>query len=193
VKNDTGVLVVNRSQDGNVVKQSKAAMLRAFAETLADPVFKRSVCMIADALELAQTYKRIDMAFLQMTGENGIPKFALQPLKDYRERKVCRLSMETGYTSGDDTKGRFSELFVRGKYFGQVETYSMLAVPETIAASVAEVEDRFEEVFVVWEADWQPQKGDPIIIGRLGTYYYMLAKWDMTDLETFVVGAMVEP
>ena len=165
---------------------SKPDALRAFASTLEDPVFRRSVVAIADALDLAAKFKRIDMAFLQIRGVAGVPKFAVLPYDLFRSCGQCDLST-TGYTWAGMTTPRFGELFTRGGYFSNVQASPQVTVPESVDAIVSECgADMFDEILVAWEANWQVTAGDPIVIGRLGAYYYIVATWDMTKLESFV-------
>ena len=77
---------------------------------------------------------------------------------------------------------------MRGDSFGEQTAYPKSVVPESVSAIVDEVRDRFDEILVAWEADWQPRKGDPIVIGRKEGYFYVVATWDLTQLESFVMG-----
>jgi hypothetical protein len=171
--------------------KSKAEQVREFAASINDPVLKRSLQDIAKALDLASKYKRIDMSFLQMRGEAKVPKFALLPYDDFKTGdKSCVLAMR-GYQFPDMSL-RFGELFTRGDYFNDVTAMPKVMVPETIDAIVAAARDEFDELIVAWEADWQPRGGDPIVIGRKGALYFVVATWDMTELESFVAATLTE-
>jgi hypothetical protein len=168
------------------MNKAKVDQIRAFAESLEDPVFKRSVCAIADAMELAVQFKRLDMAFLQMRGTNNVPKFALLDYDAFKGgATACTLSTQ-GYVTTPGGPLRFGELFARGDFFGEVQANPKVVVPESVDAIVQDCREKFDEVLVAWEADWQPRAGDPIVIGRLGTYWFVITSWDMTKLESFV-------
>ena len=173
------------------MNMQKVEQIRTFAESLEDVVFKRSVNAIADALELAVTFKRIDMAFLQIRGENGIPKFALLDYTAFKAGNLCQLNQQ-GYLAADGVTRRFGELFIRGDFFADSQASPKVVVPDSVDAVVQENREKFDEVLVAWEADWQPRKGDPVVIGRLGTYYYIIATWDLTKLESFVTSTFSE-
>ena len=168
---------------------SKVEQIKAFAAGVTDPVFRKSLMVIVEAMELALEFKRIDMAFLQIRGASNCPKFALLAYDDYKAGGTCRLGT-MGYTNPNNitVAPRFGELFTRGDYFGDVEARAKQMVPETVDAIVQQHADKFDELLVAWEADWQPRDGDPIVIGRRGTYYYVVATWDLTELESFVAG-----
>jgi hypothetical protein len=171
------------------MEKTKAEQVRALAETISDPVFKRSLLEIAKSLELAAKYKRIDMSFLQMRGAGSIPKFALLPYHDFKTGdKFCSLSVR-GYQF-PDMSTRFAELFIRGDFFNDVTAMPKVMVPETVDAIVESAKEDFEEIIVAWEADWQPRKGDPIVIGRKSALYFIVATWDMTELESFVANTL---
>jgi hypothetical protein len=135
------------------------------------------------------------MAFLQIRGDNNIPKFALLPYDLYKSGTgTCELAQD-GYTftpNPTPSTKRFGEMFTRGDSFNWVSAVPKAQVPESVDALVQECKDQFDEILVAWEADWQPRKGDPIVIGRIGGYYYIVATWDMTELESFVASTMVE-
>lgn len=179
------------------MSDTKADAVRKLAETVVDPVFKRSLLEIAKGLDLAAKFKRIDMSFLQMRGANGIPKFALLPYDDFKAGdKSCVLDYQ-GYhfldpkVSGGVVK-RFGELFVRGDAFSNSMALPKVMVPESVDATVEAERQSFDEILVAWEADWQPRTGDPLVIGRKGTLYFLVASWDMTQLESFVAGTLTE-
>ena len=172
-------------------RPSKASALRAFAATIPDPVFRGSLVRIAQALELSTRFKRIDIAFLQIRGSSNIPKFAILPYRDFQAGRTCTLN-SLGYMSESwGSQYRFQELVPRD-LAGDYNAHPRHVVPETIAAIVLEAEPLFDEIMIAWEADWQPGNGDPIVLGRLGAYYFVVATWDLTDLETFVVNSMQE-
>ena len=174
------------------MNESKATAVRALAETISDPVFKRSLLEIAKSLELASKYKRLDMSFLQMRGPDKVPKFALLPYGEFKAGdKSCELSQQFGYRFSDGSN-RFAELFVRGDYFNNVTALPKVMVPETVDAIVESAKEEFDEIIVAWEADWQPRGGDPIVIGRKGALYFIVATWDMTELESFVANTLAE-
>ena len=171
---------------------AKVDQLRAFAATVEDAVFRRSVTIIADALELSVKFRRLDMAFLQMRGADKVPKFAILEYDRFKAGTAsCLLSQANGYQMADGST-RFGELFRRGDYFSDVQATPKVNVPESVDAVVMENADQFDELLVAWEADWQPGAKDPIVIGRLGAYYYVVATWDMTELESFVAEAFAE-
>ena len=172
------------------MNMAQVERLRAFAATVEDVVFRRSVTQIADALELSVKFRRIDMAFLQMRGAGGVPKFALIEYERFKAGEPCVLD-QSGYQMQDGSL-RFGELFRRGDFFSQVTATPKVNVPESVDATVTEECEKFDEVLVAWEADWQPGAKDPIVIGRLGAYYYVVATWDMTELESFVADAFAE-
>lgn len=167
---------------------TKVEQIKAFAEGVGDPVFKQSLLLIAEALELAGQFKRIDMAFLQIRGDSNIPKFALLPYDKFKDGTgFCNLST-AGYEFQLPNGGilyRFTEM-VSKESFPMSTANPKSIVPESVAAEVESVREKFDEVLVAWEADWQPRKGDPIVIGRRGAYYYIIAVWDLTKLESFV-------
>jgi hypothetical protein len=169
----------------------KVAAIAALADEVDDPVFRRSLKEIAASMQLALEFKRMDMAFLQMRGAGSLPKFAVQFFDRFVRGEAIVLTQGGGYLLKDEANrdcNRFGEFFVRGDYFNDQQATPKHVVPETIAAIVEGVRDRFDEVFVAWEADWQPRDGDPLVIGRKGAYYYLIAAWDMTKLESFVAG-----
>lgn len=166
--------------------RDKAAEIVAFAESVEDPVFRQNLMAIAAAMQLATEFKRIDMAFLQMRGEGGLPKFALLDYDDFRDGKLCTLT-QNGF-SNDAGQLRFGEFFKRGDFFTDQTAMPKSVVPESVAAIVEQNRERFDELLVAWEADWQPRKGDPIVIGRKSGYFYIVATWDLTKLESFVAG-----
>jgi len=171
--------------------KTKAEQVRELAETISDPVFKLSLLDIAKSLELAAKYKRMNMSFLQIRGENNVPKFALLEYDSFKSGdKSCVLS-QSGYLM-DDQSRRFGELFARGDFFSDLTAMPKMVVPEDVDAQVTMIRDEFDEVLVAWEADWQPRKGDPIVIGRKGALYFMIATWDMTKLESFVANTLTE-
>ena len=173
----------------------KVAEITAFAESVTDPVFRQSLVLIAEAMALATEFKRMDMAFLQMRGDAGLPKFALLPYDAYTMGYQCQVEHPKGFAwpvmSAMDAPGtyRFGEFFARGNFFSTMTALPKSVVPESVAAHVAGVRDKFDELLVAWEADWQPVKGDPIVIGRRGGYFYLVDSWDLSKLESFVVGA----
>jgi hypothetical protein len=170
---------------------NKVEQIKELASTVKDPVFRKSLMMIVEAMELALEFKRLDMAFLQIRGESKIPKFALLDYDEYKSgSRSCELGM-TGYKAKDGSV-RFGELFARGDWFNDVTASAKTLVPETVDAIVQQHRERFDEILIAWEADWQPRGGDPIVIGRKGTYYYVVATWDMTELESFVAGTFAE-
>jgi hypothetical protein len=171
--------------------EAKVAAIMTLADEVDDPVFKRSLKEIAASMQLALEFKRIDMAFLQMRGVSALPKFAIQFFDRFVRGEPIVLTQSGGYQLKDDGERdcqRFGEFFRRGDYFSDQQATPKHVVPETIAAQVEDVRSRFDEVFVAWEADWQPRDGDPLVIGRKGAYYYLIAAWDMTKLESFVAG-----
>ena len=176
----------------------KVAEITAFAESVEDPVFRQSLTLIAEAMALATEFKRMDMAFLQMRGDSKLPKFAVLPYDAYRANFQCTVQHPQGYNFPnpmtnmmDGVTFRFGEFFARGDFFSTMTALPKSIVPESVAAAVDGLRDRFDEILVAWEADWQPVKGDPIVIGRRGGYYYMIANWDLSKLESFVVAAFV--
>ena len=173
----------------------KVAEITTFAESIADPVFRQSLMLIADAMALATEFKRMDMAFLQMRGVSKLPKFALLPYDAYTGGMQCQVQHPQGYTWPVMTtleqggQFRFGEFFAKGDYFTTSTAMPKSVVPASVAAHVDGVRERFDELLVAWEADWQPVKGDPIVIGRRGSYYYLVDSWDLSKLESFVVQA----
>jgi len=172
----------------------KVLEITAFAESVTDPVFRQSLMLIADAMALATKFKRMDMAFLQMRGPANLPKFALLTYDAYVAGLLCQIQHPQGYTWAPDSyvptaQYRFGEFFAKGDGFPNQTAAPKSVVPESVAAHVAGVRDDFDEVLVAWEADWQPVKGDPLVIGRRGAYYYLVDSWDLSQLESFVVGA----
>lgn len=51
---------------------------------------------------------------------------------------------------------------------------------------------KLENYHILWEADWQQDPPrDPMLLKRLaGTFYAVLAVWDLTDLERAVLNGV---
>ena len=61
-------------------------------------------------------------------------------------------------------------------------------VPASIVATVEEVRRDFDEIYVVWDADWEDVKGDPLVIGDIDGVFFLLGKWDTTSVESYIAG-----
>jgi hypothetical protein len=161
------------------------------AARVTDPVIRRKARELARALKVGQQFKRIDMAFLQMVGLEGIPRFAILPLPLYRAGAVCEWTggcYKWFAAAGSEVRA-FGELF--RNFTGSATAVPELQIPQSVEAVIDEVQAEFDELFVAWEAKWQVRKGDPLVIGRIGPdLYFLLASWDTTSLETYVVSGV---
>ena len=163
-----------------------------------DPLIKKEVNNLLDAIELSRRFKRIDMAFLQMMS-NQTPKFAILPYHLFLENTECRWE-GNGFAwneKGSFFPGNFREIFMapNGFVMGGGEfrsTYPNKTIPETIKAQVENNKEHFDKLFVAWEADWLPDPKDPIVIGQKGRFYFIVATWDLTKLESYVCAEFSE-
>lgn len=62
------------------------------------------------------------------------------------------------------------------------------AVPETVRALVEPVRYRFQQLDVVYEAEWsvQDQAKDPLVIGTIEGHHFVVAQWDLTQMESYI-------
>lgn len=179
-------------QNTAVTTTGEAPALPSFAEInqhVQDPVIRRKARELARALKVGQRFKRIDMAFLQMLGESGLPRFAILPLGFYRALAVCEWTGREFHfiPPVGNSVLMFGELF--SNYTGTVSTATPeVTIPQGVEAVLDEVKADFDELFVAWEARWQPRKGDPLVIGRIGPdLFFLVASWDTTKLESYIV------
>jgi hypothetical protein len=60
-------------------------------------------------------------------------------------------------------------------------------VPASVQRRVGAVADRFEDVNLVWEAEWQPRPlGDPLVIGSIFGQHFLIDQYDVTKLERYI-------
>lgn len=161
-----------------------------------DPVIRRKIDNALKLIELSSQFKRIDISFLQMTDkDSNNPKFAILTYEDYVSGMSCSCNH-------DGWNGRFSDIANKeklGRKISDPKSYPMgtmlnpvscnptKAVPETVDALVQENKDQFDEIFVAWEAEWNPIQEDPIVIGRKDDLFFIMAQWDMSKIESYVV------
>jgi hypothetical protein len=61
-------------------------------------------------------------------------------------------------------------------------------VPQSVQYRVGAVADRFEDVNLIWDAQWQPRPlGDPLVIGSIFGQHFLIDQYDVTKLERYIV------
>lgn len=63
------------------------------------------------------------------------------------------------------------------------------SVPSSVEENVRGVRDRFDDVALVWEAEWVAAPlADPLIVGVLEGKAFLVDQYDVTKLERYIVG-----
>lgn len=184
-------------------------------ETIKDPLFRRDLRRLVEAMKIAGSFKRIDMSFLQMV-RNGMPVFAILPYDLYRVEAECKWNgivgnyvwhnsqgkEEFGFCGfapsqrqiphppeEESISGRMDRRDVMRSFSNGVANLKCTPtkrVPETVSAKVDECRLAFDEVYVAWEAEWQTEQKDPLVIGLRAGFYFIIAKWDLSNMESYV-------
>lgn len=148
-----------------------------------DPLIRKKVNDALRMIALSEKFKRIDIEFLQMQDPvTKYPRFAILTYDEYTQRQACYFNMD-GWNS------RFKNLIPRnqnGMTIPQLDCVADKAVPQTVKALVSEAKEHFDETFVAWEANWNPQQKDPLVLGRVADLFFIIAKWDVSNLESYV-------
>jgi hypothetical protein len=59
-------------------------------------------------------------------------------------------------------------------------------IPETVEAFIEQKRKGFDKIWVAEEASWQPAPKDPLVLGQKGQFFYLMAQFDATKLESYV-------
>lgn len=168
-----------------------------------DPLIRKGLTELVTVMELQKKFKRIDIAFLQMTVQidsgQMAPRFAILPYDVYGiEYATCEFNMNCfnwSYMKDRQNQHPIVPEIIAGhirrgmnnKLQATMQTANPPSdIPKTVAAKVEEVKGKFDQLYVAWEADWAPG-GDPIVLGQKGDYWFIIDKWDVTKLESYVI------
>lgn len=168
---------------------TKANELLEEVKKLNDPLLKKRVNDLIIGLELGSEFKRIDITFLEMTAEENRPRFAVLPYDDYVMGVQCSWCNGQYYTFGGTPTFRTKAPV---KNFDNLQANPQKTIPETISAAVEDVRSRFDKIFIAWEAEWNQVNKDPIIFGEKRGLYYIIATFDLSEFESYVVDKFVE-
>jgi hypothetical protein len=70
---------------------------------------------------------------------------------------------------------------------------AMPTVPVDVQKRVDEVSTCFDHISVVWEAEWGPAPVvDPLIIGSVDEYHFLVDQYDVTKLERYISSEMTK-
>jgi hypothetical protein len=147
-----------------------------------DPVVRNKISSLENLVKMSKKFPRIDMNFLEMKDPTGVPKFAILDLHSYENNYNSEVS-SLGWRIGD--KHYFQEF--APEIVGTKYTTKKASIPQGVKAKLDDVRDKFNRVYIAWEADWQtaPQ-GDPLLIGEIEGVYFLIDKWDTTKLESYI-------
>lgn len=62
------------------------------------------------------------------------------------------------------------------------------SVPKDVKRRVSEIVQRFENCFLIWEAEWEPAPvGDPLVVAEICGNHFLIDQYDVTKLERYIV------
>ncbi len=162
-------------------------------------------------------YKRVDMGFVSMRLPSGLPRFAILRYDDYLVGRCSWINVQRreGDPSGstqindmtrhhywapqpmrdfDRQTGREVLRYPPGTFTAEPSSQVPQVVQENIRTWQKE---GFENLSVAWEATWReaqpaPEPLDPILIGQRDGKHWILATWDLTKLESYVVAEFTD-
>ena len=84
--------------------------------------------------------------------------------------------------------GRFRDLFHRKTELSTSASCSPKdPIPEGVLAELDEIKSDLDNIYVAWEAEWvAAPDGDPLLIGEIDGVYFLVGKWNTTDMESFI-------
>ena len=181
-----------------MTKENESTALITVPQGSRDPVIEAKKRKLALIEQVATMFKRIDIKFLAIPekldhgGTPAKPAFAILPLEHYRQALTCTFNGVSGYSwpgINGESGGNFSEVFEGTQLNETFATATPTSQPTDEANAVVEEHgNKFERLMVAWHASWNSNAGDPLLIGVIDGVWFILAKWDMTDLESFVAG-----
>lgn len=161
--------------------------------------------------KLAQEFREIDMSFLSMTVKQQsvlpiVPKFSIFHVfgddifslwlrregflvcgSTLSNKKLEKFFIDVYKTIGKQSTN-FSINRLISKFIG--------IIPSEIKDSIKEHKSKFDNLYLVKEADnWtfksepipQPPSPDPLIIGEKNNKYYLISQFDLTNIEKYIV------
>jgi hypothetical protein len=61
-------------------------------------------------------------------------------------------------------------------------------IPTVVGRRVDEVSSRFDNVLIIWEAEWQPAPlRDPLVVGEIAKNFFLIDQFDVTKLERYIL------
>ena len=170
------------------VQQSENPKLQ---KAVRDPLIRKKFKDLETIVNLNADFKRIDISFIEMPGPDGAlyPRFGIMLYDHYVAQRSCMFDCLNGWNGLFIKQAKTFEQRMQdqGMAGSATSTTPSKSIPETIDAVVEEQKSRFDNVYVAWEAEWNNPQGDPLIIGEKSGLFFLIAQFDLTKVESYVV------